>query len=489
METHLGFDFGTTSIKASVIDGTGRVLARARVPCETVSPRPGWFEVDPEAMWRRGLARALTELGSDLVGAAGAVCVSSVCASFVPVDARLNPLYNAVLYGIDTRATAQVARLNASLPKESLARIAGTGFTSHSVLPKLLWFKEELPEVYARSALFLESSNYISSLLTGETAWDGPSAAGGHMLDLARGEYPNDLIEGMGLDPSKLPRLANPLEVLGRVTRRASVDTGIPEGIPVLVGACDVNAEAFAVGAFDPGDLLFVYGSTISTLFTLGSFESVPGFVTGPSVLEGTWRVGGATSSGGRYLDWVRDALGLAALPLVEGSRGPTGLLMLPYLDGARVPFQDPGARVAWYGMTSSTGPTELWKASMESMGYELALILDRFGAASALPAFAHAMGGLSSNRDFLTIVADVTGLPQRWAAEVDASYGDALMALSSERGLGEIRAILASRENAETVVPDPALHELYAPFIERYAALNAALLGLSSRLCSPPSI
>jgi len=488
MGCYIGLDFGTSSIKATAIDDSGQTLIRARVPCETVSPESGWFEVEAETMWRGGLERALARLGSALVRSARAVCVSSVCASFVPVDENLSPLYNAILYGIDTRAREQVERLNATLPPAVISKIAGAGFTSHSVLPKLLWLKERLPDLYRRTRYFLESSNFVTSYLTGEAAWDGPSAAGGHMVDLERIEYPLDLLRDMGLDSKKLPRLANSLDVLGTVGAAAAARTELPEGIPVLVGACDVNAEAFASAAVDPGELTFVYGSTVSTLFILDAFKSLSGFLTGPSLLAGTYRAGGATSSGGRYLDWVRDFAGLRERPAITSTSTPSRLLMVPYLDGARTPNQEPKARVAWYGMDSFTTGEDLWKAAMESIGYELALVLRRLSEAAPLPRFIHAMGGLSSNQDFLQIVSNITGVPHLRFPDVDASYGDALMALSAERGMDAVRAIwkergknrAGDREGVDLVAPEAGAHERYSELMSKYIPLNDTVLRLA---------
>lgn len=486
MDTFLGFDFGTTSIKATSVDTEGRVLSRAKVSCSTLSPEPGWFEMQPDMMWRRGFEKALHGLGRDIVGKARAVCVSSVCATFVPVDARLNPVYNAILYGIDTRAAKQVERLNTGFAKERIERIAGTGFTSHSVLPKILWLKEKLPEVYNRTALFLESTNYITSLLTARTAWDRPTAAGGHMIDLEQAEYSTDLLVDMGLDVGRFPQLGNPLDVLGEVTAEASAETGIPQGALVLIGACDANAEAFACGAVEPGDLTLVYGSTISTLFTLDSFKNVFGFVTGPSVLKGTYRVGGATSSGGRYLDWLRSILSMTDEPKIEHLSVPTGLIMLPYLDGARIPHQDPHARVTWHGMGSETKREDLYKAAIESMGYEIADILKRFESITTLPSFAHAMGGLSTSDNFLRMVSNITGMPHLRHRDVDASFGDALMALCNNKGFDAVRRITegmrtnpgtTTSEGSNLIRPDSLAFERYTPYRKKYVTLSNAIL------------
>ncbi|MCE1195626.1 hypothetical protein LWX53_03935 [bacterium] len=477
MGCFLGFDVGTTSIKAAAIDSRGALLASAQIPCALENPKPGYFEIDAPTQWRGGLLKALEALGLEYAAGAEAVCISSVCASFVPMDEAGNPLRKAILYGIDTRASAQFERWNSSFPKESIARIAGNGFTSHSVLPKILWLKENEPEIYDKTARFVESSNYLTSFLTGAWAWDAPSAAGGHMIESRAGEYPSWFLEEVGIDRSKLPPLRSPLEVLGTVTADASAATGIPAGAPVLVGACDVNAEAFACGAFDPGSLLLVYGSTLSALYTVGEFKNLPGFLTGPSILPGTFRLGGATSSGGRYLDWLKRLLGDEAPADIAALEGPTDVLMMPFLDGARLPHQNPSLRVSWEGMSSSTDKRTLWKAAYEAMGCELADLLDRFAQVGPLPSFGYLTGGLASNRQFLQVLADVTGLALLHFKQVNAAYGDALMALSSRRGMDQVRNILSARreEDVETVIPDQELYGRYAEKRRRYKARIAA--------------
>lgn len=483
MDIFLGIDVGTTSIKATAIDEGGAILATAQVPCVMRTPKPGYFEIDAPVQWKGGFLQALGILGRDIVSSAKAICVSSVCASFVPVDESGLPLRNAIMYGIDTRAAPQFERWNRDIAPDRRSAIAGNGFTSHSVLPKILWLKENEPEIYARTTRFVESSNYITSFLTGRYAWDRPSAAGGHMIDVEAGEYPSDFLGEVGIDAAKLPPLRYPLDILGEVTAEASALTNLPVGASVLVGACDVNAEAFACGAFDPGSLLLVYGSTLSTLFTIDTFRTLPGFLTGPSVLEGTYRLGGATSSGGRYLDWVKKTLNIEAPPELDSGAGPSGLLMLPFLDGARIPYQDPEYKVLWYGMGSSTGPNALWKAAMESMGCELYAILNQFSAVSELPPFAHVTGGLASNNQFLNIIASVSGLALRHFKKVNAAFGDALMALSRVSGLARARAILDDRgkdpANVETIKPNLELFAAYEGDRRRYLAAVESLRGL----------
>lgn len=459
MAIYLGFDVGTSSIKATAIDDSGALLETAIVPIAMESPHPGYFEIDAENQWFNGFLRAIKALGTGLVSRAKGLCVSSVCASFVPVDAALKPLRNAILYGIDTRAARQIERLNTTIPKETLTNVCGSGFTSHSILPKILWLKENEPETYAQSKFFVESSNFITSWLTGEYAWDRPTAAGGRLLDMRNGEYPGELLTQLGIDLRKFPQLRSPLDQLGVVNKKAAILAGLPVGIPVSVGACDINAEAFACGAFDPGSLLLVFGSTVSTLYTIDSYRAIPGFLTGPSILPGTYRLGGATSSGGRYLEWLNRTLGLDdRMPEIDPSR-QSDLLMVPFLDGARLPYQNTDYRVLWYGMTSSTTKEDFWRAGAEAMGCEMYDLCNKLSQIAQAPSTAHISGGLASNSAFVHIIANVTGLKLKRFKRTNAAYGDALMALSLQEGLEKTRSILESKtgdsEEVESVAPD----------------------------------
>ncbi|HWP69005.1 MAG TPA: FGGY-family carbohydrate kinase, partial [Rectinemataceae bacterium] len=239
----------------------------------------------------------------------------------------------------------------------------------------------------------------------------------------------------------------------------------------------------FACGAFDPGSLLLVYGSTLSTLFTVDTFKTLSGFLIGPSVIKGTYRLGGASSSGGRYLDWVKKLLDIETAPSLDDVSKPSGLLMLPFLDGARIPYQDPEYRVLWYGMNSATTKQDLWKAAMESMGCELYALLRRFFLTGKMPTYAHVTGGLASNTQFLRIVANISGLTLRHFKNVNAAFGDALMALSYASDLEHVRAILDGRRlypaNVEDVEPDQAVFSAYEKKRFQYLAAVESLKKL----------
>lgn len=467
---------GTSSIKATLIEGNGNIVSKTRLKSETLNPREGYFEVAPEKTWWNGFKSALKSLcDRDVLGQIEGICVSSVCGTFVPVDTDYRPVYNAILYGIDTRAVDQIERLNGLFSSEYLRDRIGGEFTTHAVIPKVLWLKENLPDVYDRAKYFLESNNFVSARLTGKAAWDFPTAAGTRLLDFCTLELPREIVQKAGLDGDKFPDFVWPLEIVGRVTREAASESGLREGTSVVAGACDINGEAVACGAINPGDMVVVFGSTTSTLMTSERMLLLEGFTPGVSILEGTYRLGAATSSGGRFLDWMATLLDGALDTRVEPE--PTGLIVLPYIDGARAPFDNPAARGVIFGLSKNTSRESIMKAAVESLGYELNLLAKKLRLVCPVSDTFHVLGGLAANDTILQTISNVTGKRLMVYRDIDASYGDALMALSSALSYWEIeklKAVREHRESAKIITPDSTLTKLYRPLCEKFEALYA---------------
>jgi len=475
---YLGVDMGTSSIKATLLDEKGAIADRSRVESIVVSPEEGFFEVEAEKNWWLGFKKALGSICRDIdVKRIEALCISSVCGTFVPVDQELRPLYNAILYGIDTRATNQIERLNDFFGKEYLKNHLGGEFTTHSVIPKALWLKENRPETYEKTFRFVESSNFVSGRLTGRTAWDFPTAAGTRLLDFKTRELPKEIIRKAGLDESKFPGLSWPLTTIGRVSASSSSETGLSDGIPVVTGACDINGEAMACGGINPGDLVVVFGSTTSTLFTTSELHLLDGFTPGVSILEGTYRLGAATSSGGRFVGWMKGLL--RSETVGERDEGPTGIIVLPYIDGARAPYDNPSARGVIFGLQKTDDRDKLFKASLESLGYEIDLLIRKLETVSHVPNKIHVLGGMTASRLLLQIVANITGRELYVYGDIDASYGDAIMAMTAHRAYSEITefdAVKEQRNKSVRITPDPGLHSKYKVLSQKYEALYSSI-------------
>jgi len=472
---------GTSSIKAVLASEKGEILSRARIDSVLLNPQDGFFEVDAQKTWWDGMKDALSTLAQNTsLEKIKAVCVSSMCGTFVPVDSDLKPVHNAILYGIDTRAVKQIEMLNTSYDKKYLFETVGGLFNTHSMIPKIMWLKENKPEVYEKTAHFLESNNYVTSKLTNETAWDYPTAAGTKLLNLKEMSLHNRIISDHDIDIDKFPSFKWPLDILGVVSKEAGEQTGLPAGIPVVTGACDINAEAAACGGIYPGDLVVVFGSTLSTLFTLERPHTLEGFTPGVSILEGTYRLGAATSSGGRFVEWVQGLLNNNELDLSDQS--PSGIIILPYIDGARAPYDNPDSKGVIFGLKKNTTDSTLIKASVESLGFELNLLIKKMGQISKLPEKIHVLGGMSQNKDVLRLIADIVGKELIVYKDIDAAYGDCLLAMTSGMKYEDIKRLDFVRKYTNAAIrirPDLNKTQAYKTDSEKFMILYERIKDL----------
>jgi xylulokinase len=475
MSFYLGIDFGTSSVKATLIDNKGYIVYQSKSPIAILNPRPNFYEIDPIKSWWEKFLEICRNLQEKInLKEMKAICISSTCGTFVPVDEHLNPVYNAILYGIDTRSIEQVNRLNKKYSKEFLYMKLGGIFDTHSVIPKILWLKENFPNIYNSTRYFVESNNFLTSRLTGIIKWDYPTASGAKLVDLQTFKKPEDILEELEIESYKIPEFKWPTEILGEIDNKGERLTGLKRGVKIITGACDINAEAIAIGAIKPGDFIIVLGSTISVLFTIDTPIILEGFITGISIFKNHYRIGGATSSGGRFLEWIREFFNIPKEISLHIER-PSGIFILPYIDGARIPYNNPSISVFISGVRKGTSKEEILLASYESLGYELALILDKIKLKTKTPDLLHVTGGLTNNIDLLTKISDITGKTLKIYKNINASYGDALLAMSSDISLNEIYklpGVQKLQNSALEISPNSEIHMEYIPLISKFIEL-----------------
>lgn len=457
---------GSSSIKACLVDESGEIVLRTRRETHVSSPQEGYFEVDPIVTWWNGFLSICQEVLERIEASQiRSLCVSSVCGSFVPVNARFEPLHNAILYGIDRRSARIVQELNARYGEDFLTQKLGGLFTTHSILPKILWLQREKPQVYRETAHFLSSFNFISARLTGIPSWDWPTAFGALMLDVSTRSYPQWFFEAYGLNAAQFPGLGGGLEILGTVTPEMATTTGLSPSTLVVRGACDINAEAMAVDAVRADTAVAVFGSTISLLLNTRRPVQAKGFIPGLSLLPDVWRIGAATSSGARTLEWGDRLFGkVDAVP----RQRPTGILFIPYLDGARSPFNDPDAMGAFLGLKSLHAPADLSVAIQESLGYEVALLISMMEEVYPFPERLEVSGGLANVEDLMQMIADITGRTLHLHTDKDASYGDARMAMTVDFPIEKLPC--AGKDKGPRCIVPGKQRERYAPLVEKFA-------------------
>ncbi|WP_336161541.1 FGGY-family carbohydrate kinase [Amycolatopsis sp. VC5-11] len=469
----LGIDIGTSSSKGVLVGADGTVLARAARPHSTSRPRPGWFEHDADTVWWAGFAELVRELLAGGEKPAG-LAVSGIGPVLLPADADGRPLRPAILYGVDTRAGAEIAELTAELGEESIVERCGSALSSQAVGPKWRWLYRHESDVAARARQFLMASSYLVRRLTGEYVLDHHSASQcDPMYDLRAGGWAEDwsALVAPGID---LPRLAWPTEVVGTVTAAAAAETGLPAGLPVTCGTIDAWAEATSAGVRDPGDTMVMYGTTMFLVQAVAEARPVSGLWATRGVLPGSFSLAAGMATSGAITDWLRELFDGDFAELVASAgrvpAGSRGLLMLPYFAGERTPVPDPLARGLIAGLTTSHGRAELYRAALEGTAYGVRHNLSAMGAPARRLV---AVGGGTQGRVWTGIVSDVTRTPQHLPTEtVGACFGDAYLAAVA---IGLEPDIEAWNPVAEVIEPDPVRADRYDEFYAHYRALYPA--------------
>jgi xylulokinase len=486
----LGLDVGTASSKAVLASPDGAVVASAERAHGLSLPRPGWAEHDAEAVWWDDVVVLCRELLDDPAVATrvAGVCVSGIGPCLLPADADLRPLRPAILYGIDSRATAEIAEVDALLGEEAIVARGGSALSSQAVGPKMVWLRRHEPDVWARTKGWYMASSYAVARLTGEYVLDHHSASQCDPLyDLAAGDWARDWAEAIA-PGVPLPRLAWPGEAVGAVHAAGARETGLPEGTPVAAGTIDAWAEAFSVGVRRAGDLMIMYGSTMFLVQVASEPVSHPALWLTAGVEPATRSFAAGMATSGSLTNWLAELAGgvdfatlaseAAAVPA-----GARGLVVLPYFAGERSPIHDPHARGVIAGLTLSHGRAELMRAVYEGVAYGVRHNLGAFAEAGGAPARAVAVGGGTRAPLWAQIVSDVTGLAQQVpAVRIGAAYGDALLAAIA----AGVVAPETDWTTPESVVsPDPARRGRYDELYARYLELYPATAGIVHHLAA----
>ncbi|HEY2193383.1 MAG TPA: FGGY family carbohydrate kinase, partial [Actinomycetospora sp.] len=427
-------------------EADGTVVARADVEHPTSTPRPGWVEHDAEDVWWSDFLRLTRELleGREPPDAVG---VSGIGPVLLPADADGRPLRPAILYGVDTRAGAEIAELTEELGADAILRRAGTPLSSQAVGPKWRWLRRHEPGVYDATRLFLMASSFLVHRLTGEYVLDHHSASQcDPMYDLEAADWAHDWAElvAPGL---VLPRLAWPTEVAGTVTDEAAAATGLQPGTPVTVGTVDAWAESVSAGVRDAGDTMVMYGSTMFLVQVTATSARHRNLWSTRGISPGSFTTAAGMATSGAITAWLRDLTGRGYDELVAAAAdvpaGSRGLLLLPYFAGERTPIFDPDARGVVVGLTTAHGRAELYRAVLEGIAHGVRHNLEAFAEAGgpSSPRLV-AVGGGTRGGLWTRIVSDVTGLAQEVPVDTTgAAFGDAFLAAAAVGAADDVRA------------------------------------------------
>jgi xylulokinase len=488
----MGIDIGTFESKGAIIDSDGNIIATHSCPHEMESPKPGYAEHDAEQTWWKDLyviSNAMIEeskINPDLIKGFGCSTIAPCC---LPVDKDCNPLRKAILYGVDVRASEEINYLEDLYGADEIFNKCGTAVTSQSAAAKILWIKNNEPEVYAKAAKFVTGSTYLVAKLTDKYVIDNYTAATWvPIYDIPKADWVDEGLE-IFCRRDQLAECKWTDEIVGHITEKASKTTGLSVGTPVVTGTADASAEALSVGVMDPGDMMLMYGSSIFIIHVVDKFTTDKRLWAGPYMFEGTYAVAAGMSTSGTLTRWFRDnfskdivkqqeetgenAYAIMAESIKDINPGSEGLIVLPYFSGERTPLNDPKAKGMIFGLNLSHTREHVYNACLEGVGYGIAQHFDIFDEKEMGTKKVMAVGGGVKNKKWLQTVSDISGKDQN-VAEISwgAAYGDALLAAL---GVGHYKDTLDVAKNIKlkiTLKPDSNNTNIYKPYKDKYDRL-----------------
>ena len=480
----IGVDIGTSSTKGVLVDLDGRVVHTEVREHRVDRPSPGHVEMNAHVWWDE-----FVTISRELVRRATAPIVSVGVSGMGPcmllADADGEVLRPAVLYGIDTRAGAQVERLAAELGADEVLERCGSALSSQAVGPKLAWVAEHEPEVWAAARRLFMPASWLAWQLTDEYVLDHHSASQCVPLyDTVALDWYHAWADPI-VGRVELPRLAWPGDAAGVVTAHAASVTGLPVGIPVTVGTIDAWTESISVDAHQPGDLMLMYGTTMFLINTSRERATHPALWGTVGAVRGTWNFAAGMATSGAITGWLRELFGGPdyAQLIREASESPAGsrgLLMLPYFAGERTPIADPDARGIIAGLTIEHTRGDLFRAALEATAFGVRHNVEQMRRAGADIDRIVAVGGGTQSALWPQIVSDVTGLKQEIPSIViGASYGAARLAAGLVEGASTDDWVRAGA----VLTPDPSRVAIYDRLYELYLALYPATKEIAHRL------
>jgi xylulokinase len=501
MALFVGCDLGTLGTKAAVVDDEGTILGSAFEEVELRYPQPGWVEQDfgdIESSAHRTIQAAVSESGraEEVAG----VAFSGQMAGVGAIDSRHGPATHYDSW-LDTRCEPYIKHMSEAADR--VTELSGCPPTySHG--PKILWWQREQPDRFRDVARFVVPGSYVAGRLcglSGEEAFiDRTYLHFSNLSDTENAAWSAELIEAFEIEDRILPRIVDPLDVIGEINPAGAQATGLPKGTPVAAGAGDQTAASLGAAVVRPGQAFDSAGT--ASVFAMCMDRFAPDvehrtLMATHSVLDGTYISLAFINGGGLALRWFRDEVmpelrddpgAYARLDeLAAGvEAGSGGLLWFPHTHGRVLPPQ-PNARGMWVGLTSAHKRGHLFRSILEGIAYEYAewarLAAEAAGGGELTEA--RALGGGAASGLWNGIKASVLGI--NWLPMVRQEcgvLGDALIAAAATGHVDDLAATAETwQQTGEAVGPEPDQHRKYRALLSAYRELGDRLAPVFEQL------
>lgn len=506
----VGVDLGTSATKAALYRVDGTLVAEASADVPLYYPTPGVVEQENVDFYRTAaqtVSACIRESGVDPREIAG-IAFDSQMAGVGSIDADYQPAARFDSW-LDMRCQTYIEQIDRD-HGDVITQLTGCAPTcDHG--PKMLWWQHEAPEAYARIAKFVMPVAIVVGQMAGlhadQAFIDHTFVHFSALCDAKHGIWSEELIDRLGVDGRRLPRIVAPWEIVGEVIESAARDFGLAPGTPIAAGAGDTAAGALGAGVVRAGMLLDTAGTASVFAGCTDQFVADTkhrALLCMRSVIPGLWNPLAYIAGGGIALRWFRDQFVRAdgidhdALydALTKGaeniSPGAEGLLFSPHL-GGRICPAEPTMRGAWVGFSFGHTRDHFFRAILEGIAYEYRFYLDilRDNIPDLSLTEARVIGGGARSPVWNQIKADVLNVPYQRLNRLEfATWGSALIAGHAVGIFPDITAaaIATTERLGGAAQPDPSHLEIYEKASRRYIAWQNAFAQTFRQLASEES-
>lgn len=372
---YIGVDLGTSAIKLVMMKGNGELVKTVSKEYPLYFPRSGWSEQNPTD-WFLAVKEGLKELAACADEKIAGISFGGQMHGLVILDKDDNVLRPAILWN-DGRSTEETDYLNNVIGKEKLskltANIAFAGFTA----PKILWVKNNEPEIFAKISKIMLPKDYISYMLSGSFSTDYSDASGMLLLDIKNKKWSKEMIDICGISEDMLPKLYESYEVVGAIKPELAKELGLNDDIKIVAGAGDNAAAAIGTATVGEGACNISLGTSgtvfiSSKNFGVDSFNALHSFAHA----DGNYHLMGCMLSAASCNKWWMEEI-LKTKDFAKEQEnienlGENNVFFLPYLMGERSPHNDPDAAGTFIGMRMDTKREDMTLAIFEGVTFAL---------------------------------------------------------------------------------------------------------------------
>ncbi|MBQ7331060.1 MAG: hypothetical protein IJW94_04635 [Oscillospiraceae bacterium] len=483
----LGIDVGTTGTKTLLFRSDGALIAQAYKPYPMHTPQVGWSEQDPLDWWNAVVSTVReTCCDPDVAKQVRGISLSLQGGTTLAVDENFNAVRPAMVWN-DTRCAQQMEAYQKEVgPAKSMYLKTGWELEGSLNAMQIRWMKDNEPENYQKTAMFLSVPDYISYKMTGKPMIDLSDVGINQLGNIVEGKYDPEILNFCGITEDKLPKICRTGDVIGNLTEAAAKELGLTTDVVLSAGAHDQYAVALGAGACKAGDILIGSGTcwVITCIGDNPDFES--GLSQSVAAVPGKWGSLWSLSSGGVCLEWMRRNVGLGDDGVQSGydtineevgkrKAAEDGLFFYPFSGCSSLSKNF--SKATFVGLDLAHDRFHMMRAAMEGVAFQIVWMLEAFKTKPSKDGLILA-GGASKSEVWAQIVANIANLPVRIPAVADlACVGAAILGgigCGVYKDAAEGYKALAVGERV--VYPEPEKAKMYQELTVKYREIAGKL-------------